>query len=407
MLKDEILKHLKQSVLFELADDSVLQKVSEIVIQKSINAGENLITKGELGDSMYILCSGKVKVHDGDLVLNYLSRGNVFGEMAALDGEVRTASITAVEESDLMQLNRDDLSELCRKEPEVGRALIHFLCQRGKNIISDITTRSLKLKTLEKEFEIGRNIQAGFLPESLPEIDGWDIAAYFKAAREVAGDFYDLFEIEHHGKLGVVVGDVCGKGVGAALFMALFRSLIRATMLSFDFINETEDKRDDISSTDIARILQNTITITNNYVAKTHGSTCMFATLFIAILDPDTGRLNYINAGHEPPVIFNSDGVKRVMSNTGPAAGLFSGTTFETGEAYIEKGDAMLAFTDGVTEAVNPEDEQFSTERLLDMVIKNRNSSSESLNEVVCELRKFTNDVEQFDDITLLEIKRS
>jgi serine phosphatase RsbU (regulator of sigma subunit) len=133
----------------------------------------------------------------------------------------------------------------------------------------------------------------------------------------------------------------------------------------------------------------------------------MFATLFIAILDPDTGRLNYINAGHEPPVIFNSDGVKRVMSNTGPAAGLFSGTTFETGEAYIEKGDAMLAFTDGVTEAVNPEDEQFSTERLLDMVIKNRNSSSESLNEVVCELRKFTNDVEQFDDITLLEIKRS
>jgi serine phosphatase RsbU (regulator of sigma subunit) len=407
MLKDEILKHLKQSVLFELADDSVLQKVSEIVIQKSINAGENLITKGELGDSMYILCSGKVKVHDGDLVLNYLSRGNVFGEMAALDGEVRTASITAVEESDLMQLNRDDLSELCRKEPEVGRALIHFLCQRGKNIISDITTRSLKLKTLEKEFEIGRNIQAGFLPESLPEIDGWDIAAYFKAAREVAGDFYDLFEIEHHGKLGVVVGDVCGKGVGAALFMALFRSLIRATMLSFDFINETEDKRDDISSTDIARILQNTITITNNYVAKTHGSTCMFATLFIAILDPDTGRLNYINAGHEPPVIFNSDGVKRVMSNTGPAAGLFSGTTFETGEAYIEKGDAMLAFTDGVTEAVNPENEQFSTERLLDMVIKNRNSSSESLNEVVCELRKFTNDVEQFDDITLLEIKRS
>jgi serine phosphatase RsbU (regulator of sigma subunit) len=407
MLKDEILKHLKQSVLFELADDSVLQKVSEIVIQKSINAGENLITKGELGDSMYILCSGKVKVHDGDLVLNYLSRGNVFGEMAALDGEVRTASITAVEESDLMQLNRDDLSELCRKEPEVGRALIHFLCQRGKNIISDITTRSLKLKTLEKEFEIGRNIQAGFLPESLPEIDGWDIAAYFQAAREVAGDFYDLFEIEHHGKLGVVVGDVCGKGVGAALFMALFRSLIRATMLSFDFINETEDKRDDISSTDIARILQNTITITNNYVAKTHGSTCMFATLFIAILDPDTGRLNYINAGHEPPVIFNSDGVKRVMSNTGPAAGLFSGTTFETGEAYIEKGDAMLAFTDGVTEAVNPENEQFSTERLLDMVIKNRNSSSESLNEVVCELRKFTNDVEQFDDITLLEIKRS
>jgi len=409
MLKNDILKSLKQSVLFELADNAVLQKVSEIVILKSISAGENLITKGELGDSMYILCSGKVKVHDGDLILNHLGKGNVFGEMAALDGEVRTASITAIEESDLMQLNRDDLSDLCTKEPEVGKALIHFLCQRGKNIINDITTRSLKLKTLEKEFEIGRNIQAGFLPESLPEIEGWDIAAYFQAAREVAGDFYDLFEIEHQGKLGVVIGDVCGKGVGAALFMSLFRTLIRATMLSADFINETKDndKPKNIPSIDITQILQNTITITNNYVAKTHGSTCMFATLFIAILDPNTGKLNYINAGHEPPVIFNSNGIKTVMTNTGPAAGLFPGTAFETGESYIEKGDTMLAFTDGVTEAVNPKNEQFSSERLLDMLIKNKKSSAEGLNQVVCELRKFTNDVEQFDDITLLEIKRS
>jgi len=409
MHKNEILKSLKQSVLFELADDTVLQKVAEIVIQTSINAGENLITKGELGDSMYILCSGKVKVHDGDLTLNYLTQGNVFGEMAALDGEVRTASITAVEDSDLMQLNRDDLSDLCTKEPEVGKALIHFLCQRGKNIINDITTRSLKLKTLEKEFEIGRNIQAGFLPESLPQIDGWDIAAYFQAAREVAGDFYDLFEIEHQGKLGVVIGDVCGKGVGAALFMALFRSLIRATMLSTDFINEAkeDDKTKKTPGLDIQQILQNTITITNNYVAKTHGSTCMFATIFLAILDPENGKLTYINAGHEPPVIFNSNGIKKVMTNTGPAAGLFSGTAFETEEADIEKGDTMLAFTDGVTEAVNPENEQFSTERLLDMLIKNKKSSAEALNQVVCELRKFTNDVEQFDDITLLEIKRS
>ena len=407
MLKSEILQNLRQSVLFELANDEVLEKVAAIVIEKSIKSGENLITKGELGDSMYILCRGKVKVHDGDLILNQLGKGNVFGEMAALDGEVRTASITALEESKLLQLNRDNLSKLCSKEPEVEKALIHFLCQRGKNIINDITTRSLKLQALEKELEIGRNIQAGFLPESLPEIDAWDIAAYFHAAREVAGDFYDLFEIEHQGKLGVVIGDVCGKGVGAALFMALFRSLIRSSMLAGDFINQTDDaNREESSPLNPHQILKNCIMLTNNYVAKTHGSTCMFSTLFIAILDPTDGKLVYINAGHESPVIFNSDGVKTVIKNTGPAAGLFSDTAFDTGEVQIYQGDTLILFTDGVTEAVNPDNEQFSSKRLLDMLISSQKSSSETLDDVVCELRRFTNDVEQFDDITLLEIKR-
>lgn len=407
MLKSEILQNLKQSVLFELADDGVLEKVANIALQKSIKSGENLITKGDMGDSMYILCHGKVKVHDGNLILSHLGKGNVFGEMAALDGEVRTASITAVEDSELLQLNRDDLSALSSREPEVGKALIHFLCQRGKNIIGDITTRSFKLQALEKELEIGRNIQAGFLPESLPVIDAWDIAAYFQAAREVAGDFYDLFEIEHQGKLGVVVGDVCGKGVGAALFMALFRSLIRSSMLAGDFINAADgNTQQGVPSMTPHQLLQNCIMLTNNYVAKTHGTACMFSTLFIGILDPETGRLVYINAGQEGPVIFNSEGIKTVMDHTGPAAGLFSDTAFDTAEVQIEPGDALIIFTDGVTEAVNPEDEQFTSDRLLDILMKSRKSSAETLDDVVCELRKFTNDVEQFDDITLLELKR-
>ena len=408
MIKSEILQNLKQSILFERANDKVLEKVAAIVIQKSIKSGENLITKGEIGDSMYILCKGKVKVHDGDLVLNHLEKGNVFGEMAALDGEVRTASITALEDSELLQLNRDNLSELCSKEPEVGKALIHFLCQRGKNIISDITTRSLKLQTLEKELEIGRNIQRGFLPESLPKIKGWDIAAYFHAAREVAGDFYDLFEIEHQEKLGVVIGDVCGKGVGAALFMALFRSLIRSSMLASDFINSAGGDTDQPppSPQNPHQILKNCVALTNNYVAKTHGSTCMFSTLFIAILDPDDGKLIYINAGHEPPVIFNSDGIKTVINNTGPAAGLFPDTAFDTGEIQIDKGDTLIAFTDGVTEAINPENEQFTSTRLMDILLSSQKSSSETLDDIVCKLHKFTNNVEQFDDITLLEIQR-
>lgn len=408
MSASEILNNLRQSVLFELAPESVLSKVAEIVRETSIKAGEKLIEKGETGDSMYIVCKGKVKVHDGDLLLSHLGKGHAFGEMAALDGEDRTASITAVEDTELIQLNRDDLSDLFSKEPEVAKALIHFLCQRGKNVYSDITERSLKLSVLEHEFEIGRNIQAGFLPEFLPEVPGWEIAAYFQAAREVAGDFYDVFKIENEGKIGLVIGDVCGKGVGAALFMTLFRSLLRASMSAGDFMTwkDTENSRNESAPHGTHQILLNSVKLTNNYVARTHASACMFATLFVGILDPETGFLTYINAGHESPVIFTDHGIQKLLEPTGSATGLFVDDEYEVAEFYIEKGCSFIAFTDGVTEAVNPENQQFSSESLLDILIKNKNSSQAGLNEAVQCLKDFTCDAEQFDDITLLQFKR-
>lgn len=405
----DILENLKQSVLFEQTPNSILEKVATIVLKTSIKAGETLIEKGEHGDSMYIVCSGKVKVHDGNLLLNYLDKGNVFGEMAALDSEIRTASITAIEDTELIQLNHDDLFKLFGREPEVAKAMIHFMCQRGKNIYSDIAERSLKLRTLEKEFEIARDIQAGFLPESLPEIPGWDIAAYFQAAREVAGDFYDVFEIENQKKIGLIIGDVCGKGVGAALFMTLFRSLLRASMLSDDFMDwkRIEKKRENISIPEAHQTLLNSIAITNNYVARTHESACMFATLFVGLLDPNNGSLVYINAGHESPVIINKNGEKKLLDPTGSVAGLFPENKYDIAEALLEPEDTFIAFTDGVTEAVNPDNEQFSSELLLEILAKNKGSAKDGLDEIVCKLRKFTNDVEQFDDITLLQVKRN
>ena len=407
MNNNDILSNLRRSVLFEHASDSVLAKIAEIVCEKKISTDEELIRKGDSGDSMYIVCSGKVKVHDGNVLLNHLGNGNVFGEMAALDGEVRTASITAVEDTTLIQLNRDDLSTLCNREPEVAKALIHFLCQRGKNIISDITERSSKLQAMAKEFEIGRNIQAGFLPETLPEIEGWEIAAFFRAAREVAGDFYDVFEIGHRGTIGLIVGDVCGKGVGAALFMTLFRSLLRASMLSGSFMSWTTNS-DDQKESDLSgrQILLNSVNLTNNYIAHTHGSACMFATLFVGILDPLNGVLTYINAGHESPIIYNKDGIKTKLKSTGSAVGLFPDQQYEIESVKMATGDFFIAFTDGIIEAVNPDGEQFSEKRMLEIVMQNKNTTDEGLTQIVSNLEEFTAGADQFDDITLLAVSR-
>src|SRR5512139_331519 len=155
----------------------------------------------------------------------------------------------------------------------------------------------LYLKGLQRELEIAREIQLGFLPAELPQVAGWEIAAFFKAAREVAGDFYDAFLLPD-GQLACVVGDVCGKGVGAALFMTLFRSLIRATATS-----DVSRSGEDMKALAPAERLRHVVSFTNRYLVETHGDANMFATVFIGIVNLQNGELTYINCGNEPPLL--------------------------------------------------------------------------------------------------------
>ena len=164
-------------------------------------------------------------------------------------------------------------------------------------------------KALEREFEIGREIQASFLPDTLPQPSGWEIAASLKSAREVSGDFYDAFELAE-GKVGLVIADVCDKGLGAALFMTLFRSLIRAVS-NIDFF--TNAKYGGKISLEMRLI--NAMSLTNNYIAETHGNTSMFCTIFFGILDTSNGEMTYINGGHLPPKLINQNGFKEVLKS--------------------------------------------------------------------------------------------
>ena len=175
---------------------------------------------------------------------------------------------------------------------------------------------------VEKELEIGRRIQADFFPSHLPEICGWELAATIRPAKQVAGDFYDIFTVKGTRYLAIVIGDVCDKGVGAAMFMALFRSLIRA--LCQQQVAETEHSNAPGKNW-TQHLLKRTIHQTNNYIAITHENACMFATLFFAIFDTDTGEMHYINCGHEPPVILSTRRFFRTTRNNRPGRGHFSG----------------------------------------------------------------------------------
>ena len=251
------------------------------------------------------------------------------------------------------------------------------------------------LDVAERDLEIGRQIQSGFFPETLPQIPGWEIATHFHAARQVAGDFYDVFKFKNSDFTAFVIADVCDKGVGAALFMVLFRSLLRA-------FSERLVNRENVHEQLLDIILN-----TNNFIAEYHGKSNMFATLFFGVLDPESGVLHYVNGGHEPPVILNKKGeiVQRLMP-TGPAVGMFADLEFQVGQIHFEEGDFLVGFTDGTTDAMNASGEKFSEERLLKNISAPWTSIFSMLFELNVELNAHIGTQNQFDDITLITFRR-
>jgi serine phosphatase RsbU (regulator of sigma subunit) len=252
-------------------------------------------------------------------------------------------------------------------------------------------------RSLERELEIGREIQQSFLPEELPQPAGWEIAATFQPARQVAGDFYDAFPLAGGSRIGLVVADVCDKGVGAALFMALFRSLLRA------FTERAFAEGD--AAADGSRLLS-TVVSTNDYIARTHGRSNMFATAFVAVLDPKTGSVVWVNAGHEAPVVCGPAPAVR-LAPTGPALGMMPDMTFAARDTVLAPGETLFAFTDGVTDARDQSGRFFSEERLLELLSNGAPSAKALLDTVENAVASYSAGSERSDDVTMLAVRRA
>jgi len=238
----------------------------------------------------------------------------------------------------------------------------------------------------------------------LPQVDGWDVSGFFEAAREVAGDFYDAFRLPATGHVALVIGDVCDKGVGAALYMSLFRSLIRATAM-YGYFDLQPPGEGEQPAGDTARVLVNTIQTTNRYIAITHPSSSMFASVFFGLLNPETGVLTYLNAGHEAPVIFRGDGTQETLEVTGGVLGLFPGARFSVAEARLRPGDLLFAYTDGVNEAKNTEGAQFGDARIQQSALSHAVTAAGFLESIYGRIRDFRGQAPASDDITMLAIR--
>lgn len=286
----------------------------------------------------------------------------------------------------------EHISRLPKDQPdEVGRlaATFIFMDQQLREKIARLVQETSSRERFESELNIAHSIQMGLLPvplagEVLRKID---LHATMIPAKEVGGDLYDYFMLPD-GRLCFAIGDVSDKGVPAALFMAVTRTLIRAS---------AEDE------TDPALIMERV----NNRLSENNPN-LMFVTLLLAVLDLDSGEVAWCNAGHLPPCVLGTDGAMRMLEGrSGPACGVQEDIPYKGFVARLEPGEIFVGYTDGVTEAMDPDNKQYEEARMVQLLIDQKPADAQAATAVLLhDIRSFVRGAEQSDDITLIAVKR-
>lgn len=271
---------------------------------------------------------------------------------------------------------------------EIEKLAVSFnrMAGRLKEHIVELQKATAARERLEKEMEIAKGIQQNFLPKEMPDIHGIEIAAFSLPAREVGGDFYDFIPIDND-RWGLEIADVSGKGIPAALFMALSRTLVRSVTSA---------------NSSVAGAIKQA-----NKLIFSEGRSNMFVTLFYAIVNTKKMTLSYTNAGHNPPLLIkrSSEDIT-LLKAQGIPLGIGEDIELQEKEIALTNGDVVVLYTDGVTEAINENKEQFAEERFQDLITQNRSLSAKDMVKKILEgVRSFSGEQPQFDDITLIVMK--
>jgi serine phosphatase RsbU (regulator of sigma subunit) len=269
---------------------------------------------------------------------------------------------------------------------------VEIVTSIAQQVVLSIQNEHLQLEMvvrerLEHEVELARQIQKTFLPENLPEIPGWDLAATWLTARQVGGDFYDVIELPG-GRWGLLIADVSDKGMPAALFMALTRTLIRAVVYNTSSPAET-----------LQRV--NALIIPDNRQS-------MFVTAVYGVLSIESGEFTYANAGHNPPVWMSKAGMMfEFLHRTGAALGIIEDLPMDQRTISIGLDDLLFFYTDGLTEAFSPDDDTFGEERLQQALKLAETSSARGvLDALEASVNQFMDPLPAADDLTMLALKR-
>lgn len=248
-----------------------------------------------------------------------------------------------------------------------------------------------ELSDIHTDLEAAQHIQQAIVPHKFPPFENMtdriDLYAHMHAAKEVGGDFYDMFRIDDS-HIGFVMADVSGKGIPAAIFMAVSRTILRTKGISTTDVSEVVTQSNDMISNDSV----------NN----------MFVTVFYGVMNVNTGEIQYVNAGHNPPYVLHADGSYTLVERTGGMAlGIMEGMPFRSKRLTLQKGESLICFTDGVTEAFNTEYEEYGEGRLTNLLrTLSGKTAQETCEAIETAVHEFAGAAPQSDDITLMTLKR-
>ncbi|MFH0838737.1 MAG: SpoIIE family protein phosphatase [Candidatus Omnitrophota bacterium] len=353
--------------------------------KENFKKGDVLFKVGDTADKMYYIHKGSIRLVEIDKIIK---EGDVIGEMGIFSPfKQRTASAVCEEDLEAYSMGRDEVLNFLSKDPSLALNLIQLSIGR---FIENLKRETEARERIASELRIAAEIQTSMLPQKFPPFPDrkeFEIFAMMDPAKEVGGDFYDFFFIDKN-KLCFVIGDVSGKGVPAALFMAITKTVLKTEALRGLSSEEVLNRVNDILCPD--------------------NQTCMFVTIFCVILDLETGELQFANGGHNPPLICGSGRCFEFIDiPKGFVVGAIENSKCAGGKIMLRPNDLIFLYTDGVTEAMNPKSELFSEERLK-TCLGNLQLQNKGLVDIIRGVRQeiftYIQGAAQSDDITMMAV---
>ncbi|HSK88965.1 MAG TPA: SpoIIE family protein phosphatase [Anaerolineales bacterium] len=394
-----------------LPPDELDRLVAELDVVK-LDSGDILFREGDPGEHLYVVVNGELEIlmapnTENELLLNLLHEGEYLGEMSFVQpGGLRTASARARGDVVLLSMSHSQFRELLQHYPQLSTAMVSVLSQRldSTNVATfrDLTEKNRQLQQafdelkaaqeqliekerLERELKVAADIQMSILPDILPVHERFDFGGRILPARQVGGDFYDIFVLDED-KIGVLIGDVADKGVPSAIFMARAHALI-------------------IAEADRATTPGAVLRMVNKHITRLEKST-QFVTTLYGVLDTRTGEFSYARAGHEPPLLLDERGeVQRLPHKPGMALGLWENIVLDENSLFLPQGSLLVLFTDGMTDCRNPRGEPFGLERIkLTMAGLSNVTAQLCCDQLFDTLMMYQSGAKQDDDVTLVAV---
>ncbi|MEA3377505.1 MAG: SpoIIE family protein phosphatase [Chloroflexota bacterium] len=405
------LEVLRSIPFLEGARPDVLERLAQVATEGRYSPGEVILEEGTTERELYLILDGLVEVvkrSEGDeMEIARRGAGDFFGEMGFLEGRPRFATVRALQPTRVLAFSQGDMEPVLARQPDLLRNAVRALSRRlreaDRRLIADLRRKNealarayrelqeaqaglLEKERLEHELEMARELQQSILPHAFPDLPRASCAARSRPARQVGGDFYDVIRLRG-GRVGMVMADVSDKGMPAALYMALARSLIRA------------------EATHHASPRQVLLSTHRLLLEMTEAT--MFVTVFYGVLDLEQRSLRYARAGHNYPLLIRpSSGECRELAADGIVLGIVRDVSLVEAKVDLEPGDLLVLYTDGITDANSESGEFFGTDRLRETVRAGGALSAQRVCDLVFDdVDRFQAGAIQYDDMAVLVVR--